>query len=180
MKTTTDQVRFIVRAKATPAGSKRAFYVTKKNAAKGRVVLTDQTGKRGKAWRTEVQVEANGAMRGRKPLTGPLSVGLKFVIARPKSHYVGGKRTNPLKEGAPLSHMQTPDALKLARAVEDALTGIVYVDDKQIISETIRKEWGDEDVCLIVVTDLTRRYEEFKALGSEGTYAGTLAPDEAI
>ena len=153
MLSTSDQeVRFTVRAKATPAGSKKGFYVKRKNAAKGRVILTDQTGKRGKAWRTEVQVEAHGAMSGRNPFSGPLAVAFKFTIARPKSHYVGGKRLNPLKATAPSTHTQAPDALKLARAVEDALTGIVYADDKQIVSELIEKEWGDEDVCKVSVT----------------------------
>jgi Holliday junction resolvase RusA-like endonuclease len=36
-----------------------------------------------------------------------------------------------------------PDVLKLARAVEDALTGILYRDDAQIVTEVLRKRYGD-------------------------------------
>jgi len=32
--------------------------------------------------------------------------------------------------------------LKLARAVEDALTGVIWADDAQIVDEVIRKRYG--------------------------------------
>jgi hypothetical protein len=36
-----------------------------------------------------------------------------------------------------------PDVLKLARAIEDAITGVIWVDDSQIIDEHLYKRWGD-------------------------------------
>ena len=33
--------------------------------------------------------------------------------------------------------------LKLARAVEDAMSGVVYRDDAQVVTEVLRKRYGE-------------------------------------
>jgi Holliday junction resolvase RusA-like endonuclease len=48
-----------------------------------------------------------------------------------------------------------PDTLKLARAVEDALSGIVWVNDSRIVDERIRKRWGDRSAVRIKVFKLS-------------------------
>ena len=64
-----------------------------------------------------------------------------FRLLRPKGHY-RGEIVRELRVSAPVYHIIRPDALKLGRAVEDALSGIVYQDDAQIIDEHIRKIYG--------------------------------------
>jgi len=75
------------------------------------------------------------------PLEGPLLLELTFWIPRPKGHYGSGKNAAVVKAGAPFAPTVKPDLLKLTRAVEDALTGIVYRDDSQITSETLQKAY---------------------------------------
>ncbi len=36
-----------------------------------------------------------------------------------------------------------PDTIKLTRCVEDALQGVVYVNDSQIVTHWLYKKWGE-------------------------------------
>ena len=60
-------------------------------------------------------------------------------MLRPKGHF--GKRG--LLPSAPIAPIVKPDLLKLARAVEDALSGLVYKDDAQIVREILDKHYGE-------------------------------------
>jgi crossover junction endodeoxyribonuclease RusA len=71
-----------------------------------------------------------------------VSVELTFTFKRPKSH-VTSKGT--LREGYSEYHVQRPDVDKLSRAILDALTGIAYQDDSQVVTLAATKTWGDSD-----------------------------------
>lgn len=51
-----------------------------------------------------------------------------------------------------------PDATKLVRAVEDALTGICWRDDAQIVNQDVRKRYADTGSARveIAITSLSR------------------------
>jgi Holliday junction resolvase RusA-like endonuclease len=68
---------------------------------------------------------------------------LIFDMPRPKCHYRTGKRSAELKDNAPAYHAGRPDATKLTRAVEDALTGIVWRDDSQVAEQHVIKRYGE-------------------------------------
>lgn len=78
-----------------------------------------------------------------KPLSGPIKLHIIFYLPRPQSHYRTGKNSEVLKENAPLWHEKRPDGLKLRRSVEDALTGIAWIDDSQIAVGTEEKRYGE-------------------------------------
>jgi Holliday junction resolvase RusA-like endonuclease len=144
-------VSFTVHGKPEPAGSKRGF------VRGGRVVVTDANVK-SRPWKALVTDAAIQAMTVRhssfdvefdslrEPLEGPLSVQFLFHVARPKGHQ-GAKGLRP---SAPPYPITRPDLLKLARGVEDALTGIVYHDDSQIIEEVLVKGYGRPGVHITV------------------------------
>lgn len=67
---------------------------------------------------------------GAKLLAGPLRVELEFRFLI----------TKPERMGEP--HSQKPDVDKLIRAVLDSLTGIVWVDDCQVVSVAATKRWS--------------------------------------
>ena len=69
------------------------------------------------------QLSARQAYSG-PPLTGPLVCELVFVLPRPRSA--------PKRTGGRLAHCKRPDAENLAKSVLDALTGLLYDDDRQI------------------------------------------------
>lgn len=99
---------------------------------------------RTKPWRAAVAAEAAQAMNGRPILPPvPLKVRAEFIFPRPKSHYRTGKNAHVLKDTAPDFHTSKPDADKLARAIGDALTGIVFRDDSQVAVWRIEKRYGE-------------------------------------
>ena len=78
----------------------------------------------------------------------PVTVTLLCKFSRPKSHF----NTKGLTPRAPAFHTQKPDAENLAKAVLDALTGICWKDDSQVVDLHVRKVWTDgEPLTAIVV-----------------------------
>lgn len=76
----------------------------------------------------------------RRVLTGPLQLDVTFAIARPKGHY--GKRG--LLPSAPLFVTVRPDVTKLLRGLEDALTGVLWRDDAQVVKQHACKVYTED------------------------------------
>lgn len=88
------------------------------------------------------------------PLAGRVSVEIKAAFARPKGHWKKDGRT--LAKGAPLDHVQKPDADNMAKAVLDALTTIgMWQDDAQVNPLIVSRSWaaaGEASVTLVRVS----------------------------
>ncbi len=129
---------FFVPGIAQPAGSKRI----------GRhgtryVVLDDNEKSAG--WKERVALAAAEAKRkaGCADVLwdGALELSVKVYRARPKGHL----RTNgEVREKAPKYPTTKPDTTKLVRGLEDALTGVLWQDDAQVVKQFAVKEWADE------------------------------------
>jgi len=120
------EVHFHVHGKPEPAGSKKAYVVN------GRALVTDAN-PRAKSWKQEVvraALEATNVPINPVFHTGAVFLRMRFTLRRPKAHY---RADGSLRADAPEFHTLRPDALKLARGTEDALTGIVYRDDSQTV-----------------------------------------------
>lgn len=112
-------------------GSTRAFVVRRKDdPSKHRAVITSDTRRDLKNWRAKIASAAQAQSNGRL-FTGPVRFSVEFFLPRPKS----------LKKS--IYHVLTmPDLSKLVRAAEDALKGIVWLDDKQIVDfDRVRKRY---------------------------------------
>ena len=142
-----------VPGRPVPAGSKRPIAGKRKDGTTFARAI-DSSGERGRTWRQDVQLAARTHVgEDFKPLEGPLEVRFVFTVKRPKNNY----RTNgELKPSAPVFPISRPDVLKLARAVEDALTGIVWVDDSQIVDEKLEKRFGDPG-CTVEIREIGGR-----------------------
>ena len=132
-------ISFFVPGIPAPGGSKRFLGRSKKT---GRGILVD-SGKRNAPWRDSVACEAVRAMGSEPLLDGPLSVTMIFFLPRPKNHYRTGRNAGKLKPNAPPFPDRIPDALKLGRSTEDAMTGIVWTDDARGVDVTFRKRYAD-------------------------------------
>lgn len=122
-----------IEGKAEPAGSKRGFV----NPKTGGVIITDAN-KKSKPWQQIVAAAAREAMDGRPPLEGPLELVASFYFVKPKSV----KRDYPSVR---------PDTTKLLRGLEDALTGIVWRDDAQVVQQHAFKSYADEAHVYVTV-----------------------------
>lgn len=135
-------IAFTVFGTPAPAGSKRALLAP----GSSRPVVVDASTST-KPWQAAVRAEAAAVMDGRPLINSAVWVEMRFFFPRPKAHY----GTKGLRESAPEYRTQKPDVIKLARAAEDALTGVLWRDDSQVVSAQLRKGWGEPARCEIKV-----------------------------
>lgn len=144
-------VRFKVLGSPAPQGSKRPMGVGSKT---GKVKMIEASAAV-KPWRADVKNAAEKAMEvdGGPLMTGPVILGMQFHYARSRSHFT---TKGSLSKGQPYFHVQSPDLSKLIRSTEDALTKVVYVDDRQIFRHepTPEKVWSSWQGAVIVVREL--------------------------
>lgn len=93
-------------------------------------------------WQGVVRERAVAAMGGKAPHAGPVELGLVFTRKAPKA-----RRED-------VWWAQRPDLLNLAKAVEDALNGVVYADDNQVVSHRFLKRRGEREGVAVRVMAL--------------------------
>jgi crossover junction endodeoxyribonuclease RusA len=101
-----------------------------------------ESSKRLRPWRASVAHMAGIAMLDKgDPFEGPVELQLYFAFTRPKKHF---RANGQLRDDAPryVTSKGVGDIDKLVRAVADALTGIVYLDDSQIAVLSASKTYG--------------------------------------
>jgi len=116
---------FTVWGTAAPQGSKRHV---------GNGVMLESSD-RVRPWRQDVRFAALERRPPEWDMTTPMRIGLTFWFARPASHYGTKNGITYLKANAPAQPVSARlgDIDKLSRAVLDALTGVAYLDDRQVI-----------------------------------------------
>ena len=97
------------------------------------------TPRRSVVYREAVALCAQSAMRGKKPLSGALHVRVQFLFRVPSSWR---KTDRDEAERGEKSFTSRPDLDNLYKAVTDAMNGIVYKDDAQIVHATVRKGYA--------------------------------------
>ena len=132
----TDEIRFTVYGIAKPAGSKRGLL----HPHTKRVMVIDAGGKDSREWKSEVKDAARAAYSG-PPLEGPLELIVDIYRPRLKSHLT---KNGVPKVSAPMWCATRPDATKLLRGIEDALTNAgLWRDDAQVAFQTVRKSYDE-------------------------------------
>ena len=143
------RLEFFVPGVPQPGGSKRGF----NNPKTGRVIITDANPKAA-SWKDTVSSYALKVPMNREEFSrGPIQVVCTFVMPRPRSHYGTGKNAGKLKPNAPFYHTSKPDSTKLFRSTEDALTGVIWKDDAQVMS-MLRKIYGEMPGAYITIYPL--------------------------
>lgn len=166
MSTTTDPALSVwIAGTPAPQGSLKAFVLGK------RAVMTSAN-KHTMPWRMTVRQQLIDAGHGIELLDSPVRIIMEFHMPRPKGHY--GKKG--VRKSAPLHPTVKPDLDKLARAVLDALTGVVLWDDARVVSIEASKKWANGHIVGMRLTieplpvngsskwaDLPRRYVDGSA-----------------
>jgi Holliday junction resolvase RusA-like endonuclease len=142
-------VELVVHGAGKPAGSKR-------HIGQGRIVDANPNAR---DWQWRVAQVAGEQLNGRPLLEGPLRLDVCFYRTRPKSHLGTGRNAGTVKASAPAWPTTEPDLTKLVRAVEDALTGVCWRDDAQIVEQNAAKLYAAQVRCEIRVEDLDDPFE---------------------
>lgn len=145
-----------------PGGSKGAFALRRKDGSivtrpgGAPIINVVDANPKAKEWKQAVAWAARAAYKGQL-LSGPLVVSMAFYRPRPKSHWKADRSKGMTKTGGEsIAPTSKPDVLKLARAAEDALTGVLWVDDAQIVTELIEKYWGEPARVEIRVSEVKK------------------------
>lgn len=163
---------FTVVGKPEPAGSKTSQPVYRKGPdgrpvpviVGGRVLTnTRDANKKSPGWKDRVAQEVSEQYGPEPLLDVPLAVTFRFVVPRNKGHFGTGRNAGAVKDSAPAYPRVRPDVLKLARGVEDALTGVLWRDDAQIVQEELVKEFGEPSRVEIEVRTLDATVGEQEA-----------------
>lgn len=109
------------------------FYVRTFGELVGSVIVTSASTHALKAWEKAVREAGHQAAAGREPFAGPVDLIAVFSFLRPKS----------VKESKRPEHTVKPDLDKLLRGILDPLSGVVYVDDSQIIATHVSKRYAE-------------------------------------
>lgn len=93
-------------------------------------------------WRASIRLAAQQAGAYITPL--PVAITITFGMPRPKSHLMlrGGKYVVKWQDKDKRPAV-APDLDKLTRAVMDALSGVCYKDDAQVVSLHVEKVYAD-------------------------------------
>lgn len=134
-----------IRGRARPGGSKRWV---------GRII--DASPNVGK-WKSLVRSQVAKQWGFAPMYTVPVVVNVKFYFTRFDTDYKKrrkGEKERRLKPTAPThpTSLRFGDLTKLWRSTEDALTGIVWKDDRLVVGSMLSKQYGDRNEVHIQVT----------------------------
>jgi Holliday junction resolvase RusA-like endonuclease len=119
-------------------------------------------------WRASVGIAARTAgILQPSPL--PIRLSVQFGMRRPKAHLqLRGGRYVVKMEYYYARPAVAPDLDKLVRGVSDALSGVAYFDDGQIVELFASKVYADETYIEVTDEGLTAQQEAFTAQVSAG------------
>ena len=102
----------------------------------------------GHAFTDKKTLQAEAAIRnaalaewGKKPFEGAVELVIQFTFKKPKSN----------KKNL---HTQRPDLDNCAKLVSDAINGVAFVDDSQVISLACTKGWGETGKIVLLVDEV--------------------------
>jgi len=125
----TNSFTFTVLGTPAPQGSKRHI---------GRGIMVESS-KKVKPWRQDVKYAAIAQKPDEWDMALPVHLSVVFRFPRPKSHFnKSGLRTSAPKACTSASH---GDIEKLVRSTNDAMTGILFDDDRQVVSLNASKRY---------------------------------------
>lgn len=114
----------------------------------GRVIVGKRTDEPTRAeWKTWVRLEALRVCT--EPIDGPLYVDIIVCKPRPQSYPKRPTKSFPW----PWHWTKKPDTNNLAKPIEDALNGIAWHDDAQIVDSAVHKRFGPRHEAIITVTE---------------------------
>ncbi|MDR5756484.1 RusA family crossover junction endodeoxyribonuclease [Caballeronia sp. LZ035] len=138
-------IKFTVAGQPVPKGRPRAS----RTATGVRMRTPEKTAR----YERKVKAFAINAMLGGKPIARPVRLKISIVVPIPASW------SKPRREKARTGEIcatKKPDADNVLKAINDAMNGVVYADDAQVIEIQLSKAYGDEPRVEVAVTEIGR------------------------
>lgn len=112
------------------------------------------------AWKRAVAYQVKAERPEKFPKGTALAIFIKFFLPRPKTHFREGMNAGKLRAGAPPFPvaMSRDDWDNLAKSTTDAMTGICWEDDSQIVDARILKVYSDtprQSGAVIIIREKT-------------------------
>lgn len=104
-----------------------------------------------KKWQHDAKRLAIEQMKGRAPLSGMLNVTVRVYLPVPKS--LSRKKSELALAGA-LRPITRPDVDNYSKTICDSMTGVLWLDDAQIVTLHIGKWYGEKPRVEIEVIEL--------------------------
>jgi Holliday junction resolvase RusA-like endonuclease len=95
-------------------------------------------------------VIAAAGKRFEKPTTGPVKVEITALFRRPASHLTARGELRKGATGYPGRNLGDVD--NLAKGALDALTGIAWLDDSQVVDLRVSKHWANTDRMTVAIS----------------------------
>lgn len=126
--------------------NKIAFTIPGVAVAKGRARFSRQGGfvrthtpEKTVKYENLVKLFASEIMAGREPFSKPLALSVDVYMPIPASW---SKKRRELALCGLIGATNKPDVSNVLKAIEDGMNGVVYRDDKLIVSGTFSKQYG--------------------------------------
>lgn len=142
----TDSIFLIIEGEPQGKGRPRAF----RAGAGVRMFTPGKT----RAYEEEIAAEARKAMAGMPPLIGPVAVEMQMF------HSIRKSWSKEKREAARLGHIVPTikvDADNCLKAFCDALNGVAWIDDVQVVDVRLSKRFAVEPCVVFKVTPLVLR-----------------------
>lgn len=106
-----------------------------------------------KPWRVDVRHAAIDAMTADWPTDRAVAVDITFRFVQPKSHFTSKGKPSSSWTKYPIGRNKG-DIDKLCRSTLDALTGVLFDDDAQVVYLIAKRQWHKTAGAAILVTHL--------------------------
>jgi Holliday junction resolvase RusA-like endonuclease len=149
------------RSRAAPGRRGRAV----RTSGGVRVVTPPKT----RRWEQDARLMARQRMGDAPPLAGPLRAEVIAVFVPPAS-WPGWKREAALQ--GLVAHTCKPDADNIAKAAKDALNGVVWGDDAQVVTLAASKMYGHRAEVRIIVEQMAAAPSQISSKRQLGGHCG--------
>lgn len=119
--------------------------------AKRGAFVTTYTPEKTRDYELKVSCEARRSMGNRTPIQGPVALKIELHMSIPKSW--SQKKRLQAFSGA-IRPTSKPDWENVCKALCDALNGIAWMDDSQVVEATVSKRYAEEPCAIIRVSEL--------------------------
>lgn len=103
-----------------------------------------------KTYEDEIKMMASAAMGSSEPLETPITVAIYISIGIPASF--SKKRYKDALENIE-KPMKKPDIDNIAKCFLDAMNGIIYLDDKQVVNLHVKKVYAETPCVQVMVSE---------------------------